>query len=210
MTALANVTPPVVIVAAPLAAHPLIEFLFPHAEVILLAPADLRPQTPFRGRLHELFSAWKGQGQSQGQGQSHGQGQSQGQGRPIDRTVTLCGLVVPARWLGSPPAPIAFTVADHVNLELRGPLAGAWPAAVPRTFPCMTGIYQPAAVRSDGDPHVYSAVTVAGVRDLMSFTPFEHQAVAAGGFAAACDCLVPAVILAAHNSVSVAACCIVA
>ena len=185
MTAPANVTPPVVIVAASLAAHPPIEVLFPQAEVVSLAPADLRPQTPFRGRLHELFAAWK------------------------DHGVSACGLVVPARWLGPAPAPTAFTVADHVNLELRGPLTGAWPAGVPRTFPCMTGIYQPAAVRSDGDPHVYSAVTVAGVRDLMSFTPFEHQAVAAGGFAAACDCLVPAVILAAHHSVSVAACCIV-
>ena len=197
MTGPANVTPPVVIVAASLAAHPLIEFLFPHAEVVPLAPVDLRPQTPFRGRLHELFAAWKDQGQPQGQGQLTG------------RPVALCGLVVSARWLGPAPAPTAFTVADHVNLELRGPLTGAWPAAEPRTFPCMTGIYQPAAVRSDGDPHVYSAVTVAGVRDIMSFTPFEHQAVAAGGFAAVCDCLIPAVILAAHHSVTVAACCIV-
>ena len=185
MTASANATPPVVIAAASLAAHPLIEVLFPHAKVVLLAPADLRPRAPFRGRLHELFAAWQDQG------------------------VAACGLAVPARWLGPLPAPTAFTIADHVNLELRGPLTGAWPAGVSRTFPCMTGIYQPAAVRSDDDPHVYSDVTVAGVRDFMSFTPFEHQAVAAGGFAAACDCLVPAVILAAYNSVSVAACGIV-
>jgi len=185
VTAAANATPPVVIVAAPLAAHPLVKILFPRAEVVLFARADLRPRAPFHGRLPELFSVWQGQG------------------------VVACGLAVPARWLGSSPAPIAFTVADHVNLELRGPLTGVWPAGVPRTFPCMTGIYQPAAVRSGDDPHVYSAVTVAGVRDLMSLTPFEHQAVAAGGFAAACDCLVPAVILAAHHSMSVAACCIV-
>ena len=198
MTAPASVTPSVIIVAASLAAHPLIEVLFPHSEVVPLAPSDLRPQTPFRGRLHEFFAAWKDQGQSRGQGQSAG------------RPVSACGLAVPARWLGPAPAPTAFTVADHVNLELRGPLTGAWPAGLPRTFPCMTGIYQPAAVRSGGDPHVYSAVTVAGVRDLVSFTPFEQQAVAAGGFAAACDCLVSAVILAAHHSVSVAACCIVA
>jgi len=66
----------------------------------------------------------------------------------------------------------------------------------------MTGIYQPAAVRSDGDPHVYSAVTVAGVRDLVSFTPFEHQAAPRRR---RCRQRLPcaAVILAAHHSVSV-------
>jgi len=187
VTAHANATPSVVIVAASLAAHPLIEPLFPHAEVVLFTPADLRPRAPFRSRLHEFFAA----------------------GRGRDQNVAACGLVLPARWFGSPPAPAAFTVVDHVNLEMGGPLTGIWPADVPRTFPCMTGIYQPAIVRPDDYPHVYSAVTVAGVRDLMSLTPFEHQAVAQGGFAAVCDCLVPSVILAAYHGVSVAACCVV-
>ena len=54
------------------------------------------------------------------------------------------------------PAGALLAVADHVNLTLRGPLTGRWPAGVPRSFPCMTGIYQPAVVRAAGDAPVYS------------------------------------------------------
>ena len=73
--------------------------------------------------------------------------------RPRGETV---GLVVPVVWAGDagerpaagrPRRPIA----DHVGLEGRGPLTGRWPAGVPRDFPSMTGIYQPAAfVRAMG------------------------------------------------------------
>ncbi|MGO8682961.1 MAG: hypothetical protein ACLQUT_00025 [Thermoleophilia bacterium] len=186
--------PPVVLVAAAVAGHPLVAEAFPEAEPVVLERDDLRPPAPFSGRLFDLFAAWRGEG------------------------VTACGLVVPARWLGPTPTPTAFTVADHVNLELRGPLTGAWPHGVQRTFPCLTGIYQPAVVRPGDDsqyqpavvrpaddPHVYSDVTVAGVRDLMALTLFESRAVARGGFAAVSDCLVPPVIVAVYHTMAVAA-----
>jgi hypothetical protein len=191
---LAGMTSPVVLVAGSVADHPLVAEAFPGAEPVVLERDDLRPPMPFSGRLFDLVAAWRREG------------------------TTACGLVVPARWVGSAPAPVAFTIADHVNLELRGPLTGVWPRGVQRTFPCLTGIYQPTLLRSadesqyqpavvrpaDG-PHVYSDVTVAGVRDLMALTLFESRAVAQGGFAAVSDCLVPPVIVAAYYTMAVAA-----
>lgn len=177
--------PALVIVAAPLAAHPLIDELFPHALAVVLTRAELRPRRPFHGRLFDVLAEARGRGKA-------------------------VGLAVPARWLAPPPMPSVFAVADHVNLELRGPLTGAWPAGIERTFPCMTGVYQPRHVRLSNGPAVYSAVTVAGVKQLKSLTSFEREAVASGGFAAAADCLVPPVIVAAYYEIPVAACGIVA
>ncbi len=100
-----------------------------------------------------------------------------------------------------------MSVCDHVNLELRGPLTGRWPAGVPRAFPQVAGIYQPALVRASGEPRVYSSgVVVAGVADARRLTPFEARAVADLGVIAVSDVLVPAAIVAAYYGLTLAAC----
>ena len=104
-------------------------------------------------------------------------------------------------------APVLLAVRDHVNLALRGPLTGRWPAGVPRSFPCMTDIYQPSAVRVvAGAPVYFDDVVVAGVADVGRLTPFERRALGETGAAAYADCLVPAVIAAAFYGLKVAAC----
>ena len=98
-------------------------------------------------------------------------------------------------------------MADHVGLEVRGPLTGRWPAGVPRDFPSMTGIYQPAVVRSRHGARVYSAgVVAAGVADVRRLTRFEARAVREGGCPIVSDSLVPAAIVAAYYGVRLAAC----
>jgi len=63
-----------VIVAASLAAHPLIEVLFPHAEVVSFARADLRHRRRFAAACMSCSR--------------------------LERPgVSACGLAVPARWL---------------------------------------------------------------------------------------------------------------
>jgi hypothetical protein len=125
--------------------------------------------------------------------------------------AAVLNLVVPIRWLAAEEAPAAAWVGDHVNLELRGPLTGRWPAGVPRTFPILAGVYhppqhQPSAGRGSEGPRVYSAIVVAGVTDVHRLTPFESQAVVAAGCKAAADCLVAPVIVAAYYGLPVAAC----
>ncbi len=157
-------------------------WLFPGAACTPLAREELRPREPFAGALFELFA-----------------GLARG---------SSVGLVVPVA-----PAPAArltgalLAVGDHVNLELRGPLTGCWPAGVPRDFPQVAGIYQPALVRASGGPRVYSTgVVVAGVADARRLTPFEAQAVAELGVIAVSDVLVPAAIVAAYHGLTLAAC----
>jgi len=41
------------------------------------------------------------------------------------------------------PPDALVPVADHLDLSLRGPLFGRWPASRRRTFPSMTGLYVP-------------------------------------------------------------------
>lgn len=156
--------------------------LFPRAHLCGLGRGELRPPAPFAGALFDLLA-----------------GVARG---------SCIGLVVPVA-----PAPAArlpgalFAVADHVNLELRGPLTGRWPAGVPRDFPQVAGIYQPAVVRACGGPRVYSTgVVVAGVADARRLTPFEAQAVAELGVIAVSDVLVPAAIVAAYHGLTLAAC----
>ena len=167
------------------------EELFPAAEHRLLTRQDLRPAAPFEGRLFTLLGE-----------------------QPAGSCV---GLVVPGVWRGDAAAGFAapvrlpkgtlLAVADHVNLELRGPLSGRWPAGVPRTFPPVAGIYQPAVVRAAGGARVYSSgVMVAGVADAGRLTPFEVRAVREGGFFAVSDTLVPAAIIAAYHGLKLAAC----
>ena len=143
------------------------------------------------------------------------------------RSGRVVGLVVPVVWRGAatcggssapatcggPSAPATLppgallAVADHVNLALRGPLTGRWPAAVPRSFPPLTGIYQPAFVRARGGPRVYSSgVVVAGVADAGRLTPFEAKTVCEGGIIAVSDSLVPVAIAAAYYGLTLAAC----
>jgi hypothetical protein len=166
--------------------------LFPGAERRALAREELRPPVPFAGPLFELCAT-----------------QPPG---------SCLGLVVPGIAAASgaaagegatPPIPAGalLAVADHVNLALSGPLTGRWPAGVPRSFPCMTGIYQPAAVRAAGSAPVYSVdVVVAGVEDVLQLTSFERRALGEAGAAAYTDRLVPAVIAAAFHGLRVAAC----
>lgn len=186
--------------AAPLAAE-----LFAGVERVVLTRSELRPEVPFAGALFDLLGGLAGRG--------------------------LIGLVVPGAWRdecagsrsATPPPPAVprlpsplpaaadvLVVRDHVNLALRGPLTGRWPADVPRTFPCMTGIYQPAAARAAAGAPVYSEdVVTAGVRDASRLTPFERRALAEAGAEAYSDCLVPAVVAAAFYGLKVAACLLV-
>jgi hypothetical protein len=166
--------------------------LFPAAEHRLLTRQELRPAAPFEGSLFAILSE-----------------------RPAGSRV---GLVVPVIWRGdaacdgsAAPAHLApgmlLAVADHVNLELRGPLTGRWPAGVPRSFPPLTGIYQPADVRARGGPRVYSpGVVVAGVADAGRLTPFESGALREAGVFAVSDSLVPSAIIAAYYGLTLAAC----
>lgn len=178
--------------------------VFREAQPVTLTRAELRPEVPFAGPLFALLGAV--------------------------RPGTIVGLVVPAAWRGpaagggaaAPGTPVAVAspsevaavllpVRDHVNLVLRGPLTGRWPAAVPRSFPCMTGIYQPAVARAAAAAPVYSEnVVAAGVRDAARLTPFERRALDEAGAAAYADCLVPAVVVAAFYGLKVAACLVVA
>ncbi len=175
------------------------EELFPAAEHVLLTRQDLRPAAPFTGRLFTILGA-----------------------QPAGDRV---GLVVPVVWRGSRPAacggsaaPLVpspgtlsagtlLAVSDHVNLELRGPLTGRWPAGLPRTFPPLTGIYQPADVRARGGARVYSSgVVVAGVADAGRLTPFEAGALREADVCVVSDSLVPAAIVAAYYGLTLAAC----
>ena len=167
------------------------EELFPAAEHRLLTRQDLRPAAPFEGRLFTLLGE-----------------------QPAGSCV---GLVVPGVWRGDAAAGFAvpvrlpkgtlLAVADHVNLELRGPLSGRWPAAVPRAFPALTGIYQPAVVRARGGARVYSSgVVVAGVADAGRLTPFEARALREAGVFVVSDSLVPSAIVAAYYGLTLAAC----
>jgi hypothetical protein len=106
-------------------------------------------------------------------------------------------------------APDLFAVEDHVNLELRGPLTGPWPAGVPRSFPSMTGCYQPSVVRCAAGPRVYSGGVVAGVGDLARLTPFERAALRCAGCLGAADLIVPPAVAAAYHGHTLAACGVV-
>jgi purine nucleoside phosphorylase len=126
--------------------------------------------------------------------------------------------VVPVVWqgnaaAGATAAPLKLApgtllaVADHVNLELRGPLSGRWPADLPRSFPPLAGIYQPAGVRARGGARVYSSgVIVAGVADAGRLTPFEVRALREAGAFVVSDSLVPPAIVAAYYGLTLAAC----
>jgi len=174
------------------AARRVAEELFPAAEHLLLTRQDLRPAAPFAGRLFAILGA-----------------------QPAGSRI---GLVVPVVWRGDAacggsaaparPAPgTLLAVADHVNLELRGPLTGRWPAGLPRGFPPLTGIYQPADVRARGGARVYSGgVIVAGVTDVGRLTPFEAGALREAGVFVVSDSLVPAAIVAACYGLTLAAC----
>jgi hypothetical protein len=166
--------------------------LFPVAEHRLLTRQDLRPAAPFEGRLFTTLGA-----------------------QPAGSRV---GLVVPVVWrgdaahggssapVGLPPGTL-LAVADHVNLELRGPLSGRWPAGAPRSFPPLTGIYQPADVRARGGARVYSSgVVVAGVADAGRLTPFEARALREADVFVVSDSLVPSAIVAAYYGLTLAAC----
>ncbi|MEI6726130.1 MAG: hypothetical protein WCN81_07910 [Actinomycetes bacterium] len=205
--------------------------LFPEAEHRFLTRDELRPPAPFSGPLFELLAAFarapgrpdpraaesvrSGRGIA-GSGDSD---EAAGSGDPGEgaRSGRVVGLVVPVVWRGAAacggPAPATLppgallAVADHVNLALRGPLTGRWPAAVPRSFPPLTGIYQPAFVRARGGPRVYSSgVVVAGVADAGRLTPFEARAVLEAGIVAVSDSLVPAAVAAAYYGLTLAAC----
>ncbi len=158
--------------------------LFPGAPRKSLTRERLRPPAPFEGLLFALLSGL--------------------------RRGSLVGLIVPAMWAGEAgerPAPGALVpVADHVGLEGSGPLTGRWPADVPRDFPSMTGIYQPAPVRSRHGARVYSSgVVAAGVADVHRLSRFEARAVREGGCDIVSDSLVPVAIVAAYYGLRLAA-----
>ena len=180
---------PFAIVLAEASVAPVAATLFPGAAQSVLARAELRPETPCAGALFDLLGSMT----------------------PGD----FVGLVAPGVRLGllgsgSGSAADVLVVRDHVNLALRGPLTGRWPAGVSRSFPCMTGIYQPAAARAAASAPVYSEdVVAAGVRDAARLTPFERRALDEAGVGVYSDCLVPAVVTAAFYGLKVAACLVV-
>ena len=176
-----------VLTAAEPVARGVARALFPTAEHRLLTRQDLRPAAPFDGPLFAILGA-----------------------QPAGSVV---GLVVPVMLRAGAGGSFAtaagslVAVADHVNLELRGPLTGRWPAGVPRTFPSLTGIYQPVLVRARGGARVYSSgVVVAGVADAGRLTPFEAGALRETGVCVVSDSLVPSAIVAAYYGLTLAAC----
>ncbi len=71
----------------------------------------------------------------------------------------------------------------------------------------MTGLYQPAGVRSCDGARVYSSgVVAAGVADARRLTRFEARAVREGGWPIVSDSLVPVAIVAAYYGMRLAAC----
>jgi hypothetical protein len=179
---------PVVLVAPALAAAA--AAVFPEARLVALAREEMRPARPFEGRLFATLA-----------------------GLPAG---TCVGLVVPLRVVAAEerrasgePRPDLVAVEDHGNLELRGPLTGPWPAGVPRSFPPMTGRYQPAVVRSAAGARVYSGGVVAGVGDLARLTPFERAALRCAGCLGAADLIVPPAVAAAYHGHTLAACGVV-
>lgn len=169
------------LVADELAARRTAVALFPASRRVLLGRADLRPDVPFRGRLFELL-------------------QRQPRG-------SLIGLVVPIRVVAGPAVPgVAIAVSDHINLTLRSPLYGRWPAGLRRRFPALVGLYQPGAIRARAHGWVYSAGVVAGVADAGRLTPFEAGVVRDVGCRAVSDTLIPAAIIAAYYEHRLAAC----
>ena len=206
--------------------------LVPEAEHRFLTRDELRPPAPFAGPLFALLAAFaRAPGLPDPRAadpMASGRGFA-GSGAPDDAAASghpgeaarpgrVVGLVVPVVWCGAaasggssasavlPPGTL-IAVADHVNLGLRSPLTGRWPAAVPRSFPPLTGIYQPALVRARGGPRVYSSgVVVAGVADAGRLTPFEAKAVREEGIIAVSDCLGPAAVAAAYYGLTLAAC----
>jgi hypothetical protein len=105
--------------------------LFPGVAPSVLAAADFAPPAPFEGPLFALLESVS----------REAGGRPAGGGLTDERPVL--GLVVPVGWYGAEPAPDAVLVADHVNMAGRGPLTGRWPAGRTRTFPSVTGLYQP-------------------------------------------------------------------
>ncbi len=160
--------------------------LFPGTRLETLERDDLRPRAPFEGRLFELLGV-----------------------RPRGSLVGLVVPVVPVRPAGAraPDPGDLVPIADHVNLELRGPLTGRWPAGVPRVFPSLTCIYQPGLVRPPEGARVYSSgVVAAGVADVRRLSAFEVRAVRDGGWPVVSDSLVPVTIVAAFYGLRLAAC----
>lgn len=169
--------------------------LFPDSDRRVLPRSDLRPGAPFAGPLFEVLGA-------------------------LSRD-SLVGLAVPVLWCSpaggsgpaapEPPSPGAvLPVADHVNLELCGPLTGRWPPGVPRDFPGMTGVYQPGLARAAAGARVYSSgVVAAGVADARHLTRFEARAVRGSGAVVLSDTLVPVAIVAAYCGLRLVACGVV-
>lgn len=109
--------------------------------------------------------------------------------------------------------PGAIVVTDHVNLVGSGPLTGRWPAGRARSFPSLTGIYQPAQLRGQYQPApvrpvadrpIYS-LAVAGVANEERLSPFERRQMLRCGLAVASSRLVPPVVIAAYYGLLVAA-----
>jgi hypothetical protein len=193
--------------------------LFEGAAVVTLERDDLRPVRPFEGRLFEVLAALPSDscvglcaparlvGGAGGESEPQGAGGAYGTHGAGDDAAPVRGE------RGDDAAPARgermLAIEDHVNLELRGPLTGPWPADVPRSFPSMTGRYQPAVVRSAGGPRVYSGGVVAGVGDLARLTPFERRALRRAGCAVAADLLVYPAVVAAYYGHTLAACGVV-
>jgi hypothetical protein len=159
--------------------------LFPEAELLALTASEMRPSEPFRGALFSALGALRA-------------------GARVGLVVPLV-VARPAEAGGAPPDCL-IAVTDHINASLRSPLCGRWPAAVPRSFPALAGIYQPDFVRARGGPRVYSAEVVAGVSDATHLTEFEAGVVGSNGIRVVSDTLVPAAIIAAHYGLTLAAC----
>jgi len=240
----------VLIVHQELAGQALVSVLAAREPMVELSREELRPRRPFVGRLFEVIARAAGRPSpvEQAPVSSADERVVDSYAGDADRRPTLT-LVLPMRWLAGGPVPDLVWVADHVNLELRGPLTGRWPVSGPRSFPAMHDLYRAPTDLTDsgalasamatgslgsspgapppivpvapqrrtggerqlpppgvaGEARVYSQVTVAGVANVARPTPFERHELRANGFVAACDCLVPATIIAAYYGLAVIA-----
>jgi hypothetical protein len=210
-------TEPPFLVTAELADSAIAAALAEGSRLVTLAHRDLRPAKPFEGRLFEVLAAAASGDTTSVAREATGEapGRAAGAARRLDLPPAASGtasvrLLVPAVWLAPEQPPDAFSVADHVNLRLRGALTGRWPAGAPRAFPELNTVYErePPFRRPPPGARVYSGLVVAGVGNVRALTHFEGRAIDQLSLPAASDCLVDAVIVAACYGLSVAAWCV--
>ncbi len=115
--------------AAALAGSPLPAVLSPTVTPVVVPCEKLRPATPWRGPLFDLFEELVAAADAPA-ATSAAAAAPDAPAAPAAGTV---GVLVPMRWVDAAPAPELIIVADHVNTRLRGPLTGRRPTSGPHS-----------------------------------------------------------------------------